>query len=159
MYMCMCFFFFKQKTAYEMRISDWSSDVCSSDLAFSGSARGCHRQDQGARMVRAPAGAGSGFRMLPDAAKRARRPHFTVWGWLTRWVGGPEHRQTLGRPVRRGLGGRGRGRPELGELEGDECVDEHLRVEHGCGGDAGGEVLARLRSAEGRGGKEGGSTG
>src|SRR3546814_9709068 len=29
-----CFFFFKQKTAYEMRISDWSSDVCSSDLRF-----------------------------------------------------------------------------------------------------------------------------
>src|SRR3546814_7518863 len=28
----MWFFFFKQKTAYEMRISDWSSDVCSSDL-------------------------------------------------------------------------------------------------------------------------------
>src|SRR3546814_5927228 len=31
--MCVSFFFFfKQKTAYEMRISDWSSDVCSSDL-------------------------------------------------------------------------------------------------------------------------------
>src|SRR3546814_6800191 len=30
-YLCV-FFFFKQKTAYEMRISDWSSDVCSSDL-------------------------------------------------------------------------------------------------------------------------------
>src|SRR3546814_13490521 len=30
--MCFGFFFFKQKTAYEMRISDWSSDVCSSDL-------------------------------------------------------------------------------------------------------------------------------
>src|SRR3546814_8211556 len=30
--MCFCCFFFKQKTAYEMRISDWSSDVCSSDL-------------------------------------------------------------------------------------------------------------------------------
>src|SRR3546814_1681011 len=34
--MCVCVvcfvFFFKQKTAYEMRISDWSSDVCSSDL-------------------------------------------------------------------------------------------------------------------------------
>src|SRR3546814_12464511 len=29
------FFFFKQKTAYEMRISDWSSDVCSSDLVTS----------------------------------------------------------------------------------------------------------------------------
>src|SRR3546814_9488299 len=30
--MLVTFFFFKQKTAYEMRISDWSSDVCSSDL-------------------------------------------------------------------------------------------------------------------------------
>src|SRR3546814_3418344 len=30
--MMIVFFFFKQKTAYEMRISDWSSDVCSSDL-------------------------------------------------------------------------------------------------------------------------------
>src|SRR3546814_10966733 len=30
--LCFVFFFFKQKTAYEMRISDWSSDVCSSDL-------------------------------------------------------------------------------------------------------------------------------
>src|SRR3546814_5852102 len=41
------FFFFKQKTAYEMRISDWSSDVCSSDLttatknaSFSGAKNG-----------------------------------------------------------------------------------------------------------------------
>src|SRR3546814_2492452 len=35
LYVVICiflFFFFKQKTAYEMRISDWSSDVCSSDL-------------------------------------------------------------------------------------------------------------------------------
>src|SRR3546814_3672024 len=32
----MLFFFFKQKTAYEMRISDWSSDVCSSDLEEAG---------------------------------------------------------------------------------------------------------------------------
>src|SRR3546814_83038 len=31
-FLCVSFFFFKQKTAYEMRISDWSSDVCSSDL-------------------------------------------------------------------------------------------------------------------------------
>src|SRR3546814_8516955 len=39
--MCWCsthviVFFFKQKTAYEMRISDWSSDVCSSDLVLTG---------------------------------------------------------------------------------------------------------------------------
>src|SRR3546814_3711024 len=33
------FFFFKQKTAYEMRISDWSSDVCSSDLMQHGQFR------------------------------------------------------------------------------------------------------------------------
>src|SRR3546814_6287351 len=36
-------FFFKQKTAYEMRISDWSSDVCSSDLAGDPAFVGCDR--------------------------------------------------------------------------------------------------------------------
>src|SRR3546814_5615786 len=54
---CVCcreyclFFFFKQKTAYEMRISDWSSDVCSSDLRDrlrhvrgTGRRAGCPRQ-------------------------------------------------------------------------------------------------------------------
>src|SRR3546814_5346049 len=35
--MCVFFFFFKQKTAYEMRISDWSADVCSSVLKGEGS--------------------------------------------------------------------------------------------------------------------------
>src|SRR3546814_2988046 len=34
-----CFFFFKQKTAYVLRISDWSSDVCSSDLDMYGEAK------------------------------------------------------------------------------------------------------------------------
>src|SRR3546814_9965157 len=46
----MLFFFFKQKTAYEMRISDWSSDVCSSDLMEAvGRAANrfhCHRPEQ-----------------------------------------------------------------------------------------------------------------
>src|SRR3546814_4178312 len=37
------FFFFKQKTAYEMRISDWSSDVCSSDLHSGGGCQGSGR--------------------------------------------------------------------------------------------------------------------
>src|SRR3546814_2214496 len=36
-------FFFKQKTAYEMRISDWSSDVCSSDLLMASAKRGDQR--------------------------------------------------------------------------------------------------------------------
>src|SRR3546814_8597244 len=35
LYMVIIIFFVKQKTAYEMRISDWSSDVCSSDLSIS----------------------------------------------------------------------------------------------------------------------------
>src|SRR3546814_12462816 len=39
MWLFVFFFFFKQKTAYEMRISDWSSDVCSSDLVPVGSHR------------------------------------------------------------------------------------------------------------------------
>src|SRR3546814_2370892 len=47
MYWCVCimlFFFCKQKTAYEMRISDWSSDVCSSDLAQPGDGRPAGRR-------------------------------------------------------------------------------------------------------------------
>src|SRR3546814_1829613 len=40
LYRSVYFFFFKQKTAYEMRISDWSSDVCSSDLASARSSSG-----------------------------------------------------------------------------------------------------------------------
>src|SRR3546814_12187930 len=39
-------FFFKQKTAYEMRISDWSSDVCSSDLAHQAREEGREGADQ-----------------------------------------------------------------------------------------------------------------
>src|SRR3546814_20147758 len=55
------FFFFKQKTAYEMRISDWSSDVCSSDLR--------HRHPTTARF----AGCGAGPRHAhPGAAGGAR---------------------------------------------------------------------------------------
>src|SRR3546814_6443712 len=38
------FFFFKQKTAYEMRISDWSSDVCSSDLPVDHLTHKCFRR-------------------------------------------------------------------------------------------------------------------
>src|SRR3546814_15183916 len=47
------FFFFKQKTAYEMRISDWSSDVCSSDLHGTGGAEGIARLGTTVRRRRA----------------------------------------------------------------------------------------------------------
>src|SRR3546814_5147018 len=43
----MVFFFFKQKTAYEMRISDWSSDVCSSDLTVRADAGTLNRLEIG----------------------------------------------------------------------------------------------------------------
>src|SRR3546814_20951487 len=46
---CVFFFFFKQKTAYEMRISDWSSDVCSSDLVWGGQFE--NQQRASARLV------------------------------------------------------------------------------------------------------------
>src|SRR3546814_11122066 len=45
----LCFLFFKQKPAYEMRISDWSSDVCSSDLR---PVHGAVRQPEPCRYVR-----------------------------------------------------------------------------------------------------------
>src|SRR3546814_9264545 len=49
------FFFFKQKTAYEMRISDWSSDVCSSDLRET-PARPPARHRSAVRSLRSPDG-------------------------------------------------------------------------------------------------------
>src|SRR3546814_16995602 len=44
--LCLILCFFKQKTAYEMRISDWSSDVCSSDLQIGHQAPLLHPADQ-----------------------------------------------------------------------------------------------------------------
>src|SRR3546814_3557697 len=69
-----CFFFFKQKTAYEMRISDWSSDVCSSDLVFV-TRRGV--DDIKARIKCTPHGRHAGFDgdraigQVPDAEHRS----------------------------------------------------------------------------------------
>src|SRR3546814_9484509 len=79
------FFFFKQKTAYEVRISDWSSDVCSSDLDGIEQGRGAPD----------PAGAA-------DACRRARRPDAATAAWLL-----PRARRALR------VTGRGRARPLL----------------------------------------------
>src|SRR3546814_6419207 len=78
------FFFFKQKTAYEMRISDWSSDVCSSDLD--------------------PDGAGSRDTRAVRQLQALRRPESDP--------GGAEGRRLL-RPARAGPGPDANG-PELG---------------------------------------------
>src|SRR3546814_12249867 len=50
------FFFFKQKTAYEMRISDWSSDVCSSDLRWRDQTKAGQKVD--GRIINTTSGAG-----------------------------------------------------------------------------------------------------
>src|SRR3546814_3877534 len=60
-------FFFKQKTAYEMRISDWSSDVCSSDL-HAGRDRKCRPTDRRGRKA-------SGLNLLfPFASSEVEMP-------------------------------------------------------------------------------------
>src|SRR3546814_6410647 len=69
--MLLCFFFFKQKTAYEMRISDWSSDVCSSDLAEPG-AIGLSCFGVGLVGGHGVVGQGSAFRELGDRGMRGR---------------------------------------------------------------------------------------
>src|SRR3546814_18951225 len=94
------FFFFKQKTAYEMRISDWSSDVCSSDLGSSfrwaadisltekgscGSATICASSDAARSRISPASGpysrtartAGSGFSRKASAVFPARFPDRT----------------------------------------------------------------------------------
>src|SRR3546814_5028681 len=65
-----CFFFFKQKTAYEMRISDWSSDVCSSDLS-----RRTNRSAERPISIKRPSGSaiGSSSARTPSGRARSRQ--------------------------------------------------------------------------------------
>src|SRR3546814_15183337 len=68
----LCRFFFKQKTAYEMRISDWSSDVCSSDLqAWRARHRPDPRQGFGVAVERLAAGR-IGFEAHREARQAVR---------------------------------------------------------------------------------------
>src|SRR3546814_10346329 len=66
----MFFFFFKQKTAYEMRISDWSSDVCSSDLSTETGRSGSQTQAPSSNRA---SGGGSIPAPLPSTEARTRR--------------------------------------------------------------------------------------
>src|SRR3546814_12917397 len=76
------FFFFKQKTAYEMRISDWSSDVCSSDLTLALRDAILAGKVQGPRIVDAGASiSGSAGHMDGSLGYRDElRPFFAVAG-------------------------------------------------------------------------------
>src|SRR3546814_15969933 len=80
------FFFFKQKTAYELRISDWSSDVCSSDL-LDALKRALALQNIGCEAVILPPGESqtsyAGFEKLSEALlalKVERRDHLIALG-------------------------------------------------------------------------------
>src|SRR3546814_10861177 len=81
----MCFFFFMQKTAYDMRISDWSSDVCSSDLRV-GRTRHAVQSPHGDAHIRAigtgthrPGGAPHPFAGAARIAGHDRAAGGTLW--------------------------------------------------------------------------------
>src|SRR3546814_13182148 len=97
----LCVFFFKQKTAYEMRISDWSSDVCSSDLAAA------HREHEAARGQGHRARAGpvrvrfrAEFRRL-GAAEGTRRGGHRNHAALCRTAQPRRHRRSIEPAARR----------------------------------------------------------
>src|SRR3546814_1039835 len=87
---CIVFLFFKQKTAYEVRISDWSADVCSSDLV------GRHHAQSGVR-------SGGGV----DIARRARTLRLLAQGRTARTLA---LRHTSAHPADRVPDARGLGR-------------------------------------------------
>src|SRR3546814_15558159 len=102
---CICFCFFKQKTAYEMRISDWSSDVCSSDL------------DLRERVVAAMAsglsarGAAAQFGVSVASAVRWSQRHRRTGGVAPGKLGG--HRKPVLLPERDRLLARAAAEPDL----------------------------------------------
>src|SRR3546814_16114434 len=126
-YRIACFFFFKQKTAYEMRISDWSSDVCSSDLPHPHR----HRREDARRRDAPPARLYR--RRRPVEAQRVGSRH------LLDRRGAECHRRSLHLPVgdRREYVGVGPAlhRPERrGVAEGDESPHPLLEQYHRTGG-------------------------
>src|SRR3546814_632593 len=101
-YVLHLFVFFKQKTAYEMRISDWSSDVCSSDLCRRDIAA---RRPRTARRAAPRPPAGAGYRRVPPL-RRGRLPRAPPPpSWPQQALGGRDERggqgPLLDRPERR----------------------------------------------------------
>src|SRR3546814_7992557 len=82
-------FFFKQKTAYELRISDWSSDVCSSDLQRIGDLRRLRRRmalvrdadriGEPVALHRQPAEQGADRALAPDRVRSEERRVGNEW--------------------------------------------------------------------------------
>src|SRR3546814_19015009 len=94
------FFFFKQKTAYEMRISDWSSDVCSSDLI--GHNRPGLQHDNAALALRGNASkldARDAFHLLFRRRKR-RLSEVEGLGFTSFWIDVLDERHGIELPVK-----------------------------------------------------------
>src|SRR3546814_3223142 len=120
----LCFFFYKQKTAYERRISDWSSDVCSSDLnqppallsvngpgegaSLSGNARSLAANDAESNfsrlpMTRSTSGLAANMAESVCAAHtvtRMRALGLARCARRTAWRGSEEHTSELTSPMR-----------------------------------------------------------
>src|SRR3546814_1568917 len=99
--LCFFFLFFKQKTAYEMRISDWSSDVCSSDLALERddvpvivSKLSTWVDDPGIDAIVTTGGTGlTGRDVTPEALTRIMDKEIVGFGELFRWLSRSEERR------------------------------------------------------------------
>src|SRR3546814_11034951 len=106
----LCFFFFKQKTAYELRISDWSSDVCSSDLpTHSPLARSITENIEKPRICQAPAS----VHHWRHAAERAQAPPMKRIVSSSAHISAKASKSSAdgGRRIRRSVTSRG---PEIG---------------------------------------------
>src|SRR3546814_12780382 len=123
----MLFLFFKQNTAYEMRISDWSSDVCSSDLVLLGRRHGLEYAALAGPQQRAaarhpdlpgrslvgegppalrPAGGGEPAKRYPVLSPHARRHHPGAAHAEDASGAAASHDQGAGRRTKEGWGGR-----------------------------------------------------
>src|SRR3546814_6264471 len=110
------FFFFKQKTAYEMRISDWSSDVCSSDLRSSRARSRTAARQSAARLPRC-----ANAKPRSSSPLRARAPRMR-----SRSPSRSRGRKSLARPQQMDLADdvAFHGRPEVAPVEGGRAGHE-----------------------------------
>src|SRR3546814_13970925 len=82
----MVVFFFKQKTAYEVRISDWSSDVCSSDLNLASESRAASTLRLPSTILLPPSAASILAVQTKTLASLPSLPRHTKYFWFTRAV-------------------------------------------------------------------------
>src|SRR3546814_2543496 len=96
MFMCsLCVFFFKQKTAFEMRISDWSSDVCSSDLHHSGTSRRDLVRERGANCHEVASHRGHQVDAVVDVQGEVGRAHQRAGQEASREIGRASGRERV----------------------------------------------------------------